>query len=64
MILCRSPSWVRRDYGRSATYANDIALDGSFLGRGTETPDAIAGGAVGTVGGSFFDGIFILLEQP
>lgn len=47
------------------TYATDIALDGSFLGgTGTDTPDAIAGGAVGAVGGSFFDGVFILLEQP
>lgn len=44
-------------------YATDIALDGSFLGgTGAETPDAIAGGAFGDFGDSFFEGIFIVTQ--
>jgi hypothetical protein len=46
-------------------HATSIALEGGFLGgSGTDTPDAMAGGAVGNVGAGLFDGIFILLPQP
>jgi hypothetical protein len=44
-------------------YATDIALDGAFLGgTGPDTPAAVAGGAVGNVGGGLFDGIFIVVQ--
>ena len=47
-------------------YATNIGLDGSFMGgTGTDTPDAIAGYALGNVGtgpGSSFDGIFIVTQ--
>lgn len=44
-------------------YDTEINLDGSFMGHaGAETPDAIGGAAVGTVGGSFLHGIFIVTQ--
>lgn len=43
-----------------ADYVTTIGLDGSFLGgAGTAVPDAIAGGATGTVGADAFEGIFV-----